>query len=133
MERLQLLQCSHNRSEILGRFFWNPKWMETAKLMTILHQVLIADREEGSAQGRKDRQLIFRPFDGGEGGAQDFDFGTIMKGATADKQMRNAARLECLDVWTGHIFLVADETAKQQTNMPSLNRHEVLRFTGSKT
>src|SRR6187549_2017545 len=130
MECLKVLQCSHNRSEILGYFFGNPKWMETAKLMTILQQLLIADREEGSAQGRKDRQLIFRPFDGGEGGAQGFDLGTIMKGATADKQMRNAARLE---VWAGHIFLVADETAKQQANMPGLNGHEVLRFTGPKT
>src|SRR5512138_1283871 len=107
--------------------------MEPAKLMTILQQFLIADREERSAQGRKDRQLIFRPFDGGEGGAQGFDLGTIMKGATAHKQMRNAAGLECLDVRAGHIFLVADETAKQHTDMPGLNWYEALRFTGPKT
>ena len=58
--------------------------METTKFMPILQQLLIANREKRPAQRRKHRQLIFRPFDGGEGGAQSLDLGTIVKGATAD-------------------------------------------------
>ena len=53
-----------------------------------------------------------------------------MKRAAANEQVRNAARFERLDVAARHVLVVADEPAEQQTDMTSLNRHEVLGFAG---
>jgi hypothetical protein len=102
--------------------------MKTADAMAIFQQLFIADRKQRSAQRRKHRQLVFRPLDGSQCGAQRLDLCAIVKGAAANQQMGNPARFESIDVRPRHVLLVADEPAEQQADMARLNRHEMLRF-----
>ena len=63
-----------------------------------VEQVLVRDREERSTQRREHRQLVVRPLDRGERRADRLDLFTLVKGASADQHVRDAARLERLDV-----------------------------------
>ncbi len=106
--------------------------MKTADPMAILQQLFVADRKQRTPQRCKYRQLVFRPLDGGQRGAQGLDLRAIMKRAAAHQQMGNPARFERLDVGPRHVFLEANEPAEQQADMARLNRHEVLRLAGPK-
>ena len=62
-------------------------------------QFFVADCEEWAAQRRKHRQLIVRPLDGRQRGAQRLDFFALVEGASANEHVRNAARFERLDLY----------------------------------
>src|SRR5689334_11678689 len=100
--------------------------MEMAEPIAILEQLFVADRKQGSPQRRKHRQLIVWPLDGCQRGAQRLDFSAVVERPAAHKQMRDAARLERANVRPRHVLPEADEPAEQQTNMPRLNRHQML-------
>ena len=61
-----------------------------------LEQLLVTNREQRSAQRRKHRQLVVRPLDRRERGADRFDFLAIVKCLAADEHMMDAARFERL-------------------------------------
>ena len=63
-----------------------------------LEQLLVADREERAAQRREHRQLVVRPLDRGERGADGLDLFALVERLAADEHVRDAARLERLDV-----------------------------------
>ena len=102
--------------------------MKTPGDLAILQQLLVADRKQRTTQGRKYRQLVFGPLDGGQRGTQGLDLRAIMKRAAADQQMGNAASFERFDVGPRHVLLETDEAAEQQADMACLNRHEMLRL-----
>ena len=64
-----------------------------------LEQMLVVDREERALQRREHRQLVVRPLDGGQRRADRLDLFASVKRLAADEQMRNAARLDRVDVW----------------------------------
>ena len=103
-----------------------------AELMAVFEQLLIPDREQCSPQRRKHRQLIVRPLDRRERGAQRFDFAAIVKRPAADEQMRDAARFERPHVRPRHVVSEADEAAEQQADVPGLDRDEAFRSPGLK-
>ena len=117
-------------AQIWRQFTGDAKRMKTPGELAILQQLFVADRKQRTAQRCKHRQLVFRPLDGGQRGAQGLDLRAIMKRAAADQQMGNAARFERLDVGPRHVLLEADEAAEQQADMARLNRHEMLRLAG---
>ena len=82
-----------------------------------LEQLFVANREERSAQRRKHRQLIVRPLDRGEGGANRLDFFALVERAPADEHVRDAARLERLDVGPRDVGLPAHEAAEQEADV----------------
>ena len=88
-----------------------------AEMMRPLEQLFIADREERAAQRRKHRQLIVGPLDRGQGGAKRLDLFALVKGAPADEHVRDAARLERLDVGTRDVGLPAHKTPEQQADV----------------
>src|SRR5581483_7425513 len=98
MKLLQKLQSIDDRRQVRRKLLGNSERMETAERVAVLQQLFVADREQRAAQDREHRQLVFRPFDGRQGGAQRFDLGAVVKRAAADEQMRDAARFESLDV-----------------------------------
>ena len=63
-----------------------------------LEQVLVVDREERSLQRREHRQLVVGPLDRGQRRANRLDFFAVVKRLAADEQVRNAARLDRVDV-----------------------------------
>ena len=98
--------------------------------MAELEQVLVVDREQRSLQRREHRQLVVRPLDRGERGADRFDFFAAVKRLAADQQMRNAARLDRVDVGAGDVLAEADEAAEQHRDVPRLQRHAALGAVG---
>ena len=72
--------------------------MKRAEPMPELEQMLVVDREQRSLQRREHRQLVVGPFDRGQRRADRLDFFAAVKRLAADEQMRNAARLDRVDV-----------------------------------
>ena len=88
-----------------------------SEMVRPLEQLFIADGEEWTAQRRKDRQLVVRPLDGGQRGANRLDFLALVERSPADEHVRDPARLERLDVGTRDVGLPAHEAAKQQADV----------------
>ena len=66
-------------------------------------QHVVAEREQRAAQRAEDRQLVVRPLDRGERGAQRLDLLALVEALAADEQVRQAARLERLHVGPRHV------------------------------
>ena len=88
-----------------------------AEVMHPLEQRFVADREQGPAQRRKHRQLVVRPFNRRQRGADRLDFLALVERASADQHVRDPPRFERLDVWARDVVLPADEAAKKQADM----------------
>ena len=86
-------------------------------MMRPLEQLLVANREERASQRREHRQLVVRPLDRGQRGADGFDFLALVKRSAADEHVRDAARLERLDVGARDVGLPAHETAEQKADV----------------
>ena len=104
--------------------------MKRAEAVPELEQLLVVDREERSLQRREHRQLVVGPFDRGERGADRLDFLAAVKRLAADQQMRDAARLDRVDVAARDVLAEADEAAEQQRDVPRLERHAPLGAVG---
>ncbi len=91
--------------------------VRAAEAVRPLEQLFVADREERSAQRRKHRQLIVGPLDRGERGAHRLDLFALVERAAADEHVRDAARLERLDVGPRDVGLPADEPPEQQADV----------------
>ena len=76
----------------------NPERMERAEAVPELEQVLVVDREQRSLQRREHRQLVVRPLDRGQRRADRLDLLAAVKRLAADEQVRDAARLDRVDV-----------------------------------
>ena len=103
--------------------------MKTPGQLAIFQQLLVADRKQRTTKGRKYRELVFGPLDGGQRGTQSLDLCAIVKRAAADQQMGNAASFEGFDIGPCHVLLKTDEAAEQEADMTCLNRHEMLGLT----
>ena len=105
---------------------WDAERMKRAESMTKFEQVLVVDREERSLQRGEDRQLVVRPLDRGQRGAHGLDFFAAVEGLAAHEEMRNAARLDRIDIAARDVFAEADEPAEQNRDVPRLDRHAAL-------
>src|SRR4029077_6858886 len=117
MESLQQSQSIDNRGQFPRQFAGDSKRMKTPSDLPILQQLLVADREQRTTQGRKYRQLVFGPLNGGQRGTQGLDLCAIVKRAAADQEMGNAASFEGSDVGSLHVLLKTDEAAEQKADM----------------
>ena len=134
MQPLQQLQRAGDRPQVLDvrrrvarEHVGNAMRMKRVPLEALLglaaeavgpvEQVLVCDREERAAQRREHRQLVVRPLDRGERRADRFDLFALVERASADEHVRDAARLERLDVGPGDIGLPADEAAEEQADV----------------
>ena len=62
----------------------------------VLQELLVPDGEERPAQRCEDGQLVVRPLDGGQRGAQRLHLLAVVERASAHQQMTDAARLPAL-------------------------------------
>ena len=97
-----------------------------AEAVTELEQLLVVDREQRALQRREHRQLVVGPLDRGERGADGFDLLAAVKRLAADEQVRDAARLDRVDVRARDVVAEADEPAEQDRDVPRLQRHAPL-------
>ena len=101
--------------------------MQPPEPMSPLEEVRIVNREEGSFQRGEDGQLVVRPLDRRERRAHGVDLLAVVKGFAAHQEMRNAARLDRVDVGARDVACKAREPAKQNRNVPRLNGHARFR------
>ncbi len=94
-----------------------PVFRSAPEMMRPLEQLLVADREERAAQRRKHRQLVVGPLDRRERGAQRLDLLALVERAAADEHVRDAARLERLDVGARDVGLPAHEAPEEQADV----------------
>ena len=96
--------------------------MEAIGDAVVLEQLLVADGEQGTAQRGEDRQLIVRPFDRHQRGAQRLDLVAIVKRLAAHEQVLHAARLERFDVGPRDVFAEAHEAPEENADVARLHR-----------
>src|SRR4051812_608057 len=82
-----------------------------------LEQLLIPDGKECPAQRREHRQFVVGPFDGGERGANALHLFAIVEGLAPDEHMRDAPRLESLQVALRHVFAETEKASKQDADV----------------
>ena len=92
--------------------------MERPEPLLPVEQLLVADREQRAAQRRKHRQLVVRPLDRRERGAEGLDFFAVVERLAADQHVLHAARLERLHVRQRHVVAEAEEAAEQDADVP---------------
>src|SRR5262245_54439176 len=126
MKGLQQSQRIGNRGQFRRQFSRDSKRMKTPGQLAVLQQLLVADREQRTAQRGKYREFVFGPLDGGQRGAQSLDLCAIVNRPARDQELGNAASFEGVDVGSRHILLKTDEAAEQEADMTRLNRHEML-------
>ena len=123
------LQGVSNRRQPLGKLAWRAKRVKGFRRVVVLEQLFVADREQRPAQRREYRQLIVRPLDGGQRRAQRLDLLTIVERLAADEEMGDSTRFERFHVRPGDVFAVADKPAKQQADVPRLERDSFVGVT----
>ena len=89
-----------------------------ADALAVREQRLVAEREERAAQRAVDRELVVRPLDRGERGAQALDLLALVERLAADQHVRDAARLERLDVRLRDVGAALREAPEQQAHVP---------------
>ena len=132
--RMQLAQRAErlcSRLEVIGQVVGNSVRMKTPALRArvIFEQLFFADRKERTVQRRIHRQLVFRPFDGGQRGSNRIHFFALVKRLAANQQVRHAARLERLDVVTRHVVSEMQEAAEQEADVAGGNSSALLLHT----
>ena len=100
--------------------------MKRAESLPEIQQLLVVDGEERSFQRGEHRQLIVGPFDGGERGADGFDFFPPVKRLAADQQVWNPAGLDRLEIRPRHVAIEADEAPEQYGDVLRLDRDGAL-------
>src|SRR5262249_54882847 len=60
---------------------------------------------------------VVRPFDRGQGRANGLHLFTPVKRLAADEQMRDAPRLDRIDIWPSHVLAEAYESPKQDRDV----------------
>ena len=100
--------------------------MKRAEPLPEVEKLFVVDREQRSLQRREHRQLIVRPFDGCERGADGFNFLPSVERLAADQQVRNPTGLDGFDVRARHVSVVARETPEQYRNVLRPNRDAAL-------
>src|SRR3990170_8612805 len=88
-----------------------------SEAMRPLEELFIPNREERTAQRCKDRKLVVRPLDRGEGGANGLDFLALVKSLAPDEDVRDPTRLEGLDVRARNVRFPTHEATKQQADV----------------
>ena len=83
----------------------------------IFEQLFFADRKQRTVQRGVHRQLVFGPLDGRQRRSDRVHFLALVEGLAADQQVRNAARLERLDVLARHVVAEMQEAAEQQADV----------------
>ena len=82
-----------------------------------VEQRIVEHREEAAAQHREDAELVVRPFDGAQGGAQRADFLATMKTFRAHQQVGNAARFQAAHIFLRQVGTVIGEAPEEDTDM----------------
>ena len=95
--------------------------MEGAEALLPLEEFLVADSEQRASQRREHRQLIVRPLDRRQRGAERFDFLAIVKCPAADEDVMHAARFESADVGLRHVLAEAEEAPEQNADVARLD------------
>ena len=81
-------------------------------------QRLIAQREEGSAQRRKDLELVIGPLDRGDGVAQRDDLFAIMERTSPDQDVGYAPRFQRTNIGSRDVCAEIAEAAEENCDMP---------------
>ena len=87
-------------------------------------ELRVREAEEWPAQGRVDRELVVGPLDGAQRVAHGLDLLALVVRAPAHQHVRQAPRLERAHHRTRDVGAEALEAAKQQADVPGLDRHE---------
>src|SRR5262245_26750373 len=120
-------QALDDRVQVWGRRFTltglrYAEGVQAADARAVLEQRLVAHREQWPAQGAIDGQLVIRPLDGGERGAQTLDLLPLMERLAADQHVRDAPRLERLDIRLGDVGAPLRDAAKEQADVARRHR-----------
>ncbi len=94
----------------------------------ILEQVRVANREKRPAQRREHRELIVRPLDRHQRGAERLNLFAVVKRLAAHEQVVDTARLERFDVLARDVLTETHEPAEQDADVPRLERHALARI-----
>ena len=65
--------------------------MQPADFVTEAQQQVVGEREQRTFERGEERQLVFRPLDGGQRGAQRFHFLAIVERFRPNQQVRDVA------------------------------------------
>ena len=100
----------------------NAEGVQPAEPLVVLEQGRVLDREERPLQGGEHGELVVRVLDGGEGGPHRRHLLPVVEAPAAHEEMRQVARLEGLDVGTGHVLAEALEAPEQDAHVPRRHR-----------
>src|ERR1700737_5434920 len=89
--------------------------------MAELEQPFIVDRKQRPLERSEYRQLIVRPLNRGESGADGLHFLAVVEGPAAYEQMRNPPRFDRIDVRACHVVAEVDETTEEQRDVAGPN------------
>src|SRR5262249_53683184 len=117
-------------TEVTAELLGNAKWMKASVLSTEpvseLQQVLVVDREQRTFQRREHRQLIVRPLDRRQRGANRLNLFAAVERLPADQQMWNASGFDGVRVPPRHVLAEADESSKENRDVSGLYRHALF-------
>ena len=106
-----------DRLQPLGQILRHAIRVKRSRDRVVLEQLFFADREQRTMQRGIDRQLVLGPLDRGQRGANRIDLLALVEGLAADQQVRNAARLERLDVLARDVLAEVQEAPEQQADV----------------
>src|SRR6185436_3674671 len=110
----------------LGVGSWEFERVEAADALLPLEQLLVTDRKQRASQCREHRQLVVRPLDRRERGAERLDFLAVVKRLAANENVAHATRFERADVGLRHVFAETEEASEQNADVARLDRASVV-------
>ena len=118
MQFAQQLEALANGSEfdvdLLGQLHHR---VEAAVRILELEQRIVEHREEAAAQHGEDAELIVRPLDGAQRGAQRAHFLAAVEALRAHQQMRDAARFQAAHVFLRQVGAEIGEAAEENADV----------------
>jgi len=99
----------------------DAKRMKRAEALLPLEQLLVAERKQRAPQRREHGQLVVRPLDRGQGGADGLDFFAAVEGLAADEDVMDATRLQRPHVGLRHVVAEAEKAPEQDADVTGLD------------
>ena len=109
----------------------NAERMKSAMTFVPVEQILVSDREQRAAQRREHRQLVVRPLDRRQRGADGLDLLALVEALPADEDMRNPAGIQRVHVRPRDVVSERDEAPEQHADVagshsPAASRDQPL-------
>ena len=118
MQFAQQLEALADRSEFDVEFFGQLHHrVEAAVGILELEQRVVEHREEAAAQHGEDAELIVRPLDGAQGGAQRAHFFAAVERFRAHQQVRDAARFQAAHIFLRQVGAEIGEAAEENADV----------------